>query len=267
VPNSERECERIADDVRTRHGLSKLPICPRAIARNQGIEVHTGLSREQGVTGVLMRVGEQFGIYHASHIQNEGFIRFTIAHELGHYFLPGHPDALFPKGDGVHCSQSGFQSQNQHEREADQFACGLLMPRDMFLAAVSGLSPGFSAIESLKDTCQTSILATAIRYAKLVDVPVAVIVSSADTIEYAFLSSALRAVPGVSYISRGTSVPARCQTRSFNRLPSNISCARTEAGWTSLDDWIAGAPQVEMKEDVVGLGGFGRTLTVLFSSG
>ena len=27
----------------------------------------------------------------ARHIANEGFIRFTVAHELGHYFLPGHP--------------------------------------------------------------------------------------------------------------------------------------------------------------------------------
>lgn len=32
-----------------------------------------------------------------------------------------------------------------------------------------------------------------------------------------------------------------------------------------MDDWFEGAPQLEMKEDVVGLGGYGKTLTVLFT--
>jgi hypothetical protein len=33
-----------------------------------------------------------------------------------------------------------------------------------------------------------------------------------------------------------------------------------------LDDWFDDAPEIEMKEDVVGLGSYGRTLTVLFTS-
>ena len=32
-----------------------------------------------------------------------------------------------------------------------------------------------------------------------------------------------------------------------------------------LDEWLEGAPRVEMKEDVVGLGHYGKTLTVLFT--
>ena len=32
-----------------------------------------------------------------------------------------------------------------------------------------------------------------------------------------------------------------------------------------LDDWLDGAPRMEMKEDVVGLGHYGKTLTVLFT--
>ena len=32
-----------------------------------------------------------------------------------------------------------------------------------------------------------------------------------------------------------------------------------------LDEWLDGAPRIEMKEDVVGLGHYGKTLTVLFT--
>jgi hypothetical protein len=41
---------------------------------------------------------------------------------------------------------------------------------------------------------------------------------------------------------------------------------RLECSPTSyLDDWLDGAPQVEVNEDVVGLGSYGKTLTILFT--
>lgn len=35
---------------------------------------------------------------------------------------------------------------------------------------------------------------------------------------------------------------------------------------TSLKTWFENAPDIEMQEDVVGLGHYGKTLTVLFSN-
>ncbi len=32
-----------------------------------------------------------------------------------------------------------------------------------------------------------------------------------------------------------------------------------------LDEWLEGAPRLEMKEDVIGLGHYGKSLTVLFT--
>jgi hypothetical protein len=46
-----------------------------------------------------------------------------------------------------------------------------------------------------------------------------------------------------------------------NRRPSGESLG----GYSSLEDWIDGAPSIEMKEDAVGLGRYGKVLTVLFS--
>jgi hypothetical protein len=259
------EAERVAADVIRGFPCTALPICPYAIASKHEITVQTRDSSEPGVTGFLMRVGNNFAIYHASHIKNDGFIRFTVAHELGHYFLPGHPDALFPNGDGIHHSRGGFQSSDKCERQADSFASALLMPKSMFLSAIRELEPGFSAIKTLKDMARTSITATAIRYAKFAEDPVAIIISQGTTIECCFMSDVIRDLSGLQWIKKGTPLPPRCQTRTFNENASNIACSRDAAGWTSLDDWFDSAPEVEMKEDVVGLGGYGKTLTVLFT--
>jgi len=74
-----------------------------------------------------MRVGSSFGILYATHLANEGFERFSVAHELGHYFLPGHIDAVLAGGGQVHTSRAGFVSDDKYENEADHFTkcpCG-----------------------------------------------------------------------------------------------------------------------------------------------
>ena len=47
---------------------------------------------------MLIRYGQEFYIAYATHIQSEGFRRFSVAHELDHYFLPGHIDHVLPNG-------------------------------------------------------------------------------------------------------------------------------------------------------------------------
>lgn len=261
----ETEAEQAACQVISENKIAALPVCPFEIAKAASIAVATRESAKPGVSGFLMRVGDQFGIYYASHIRNDGFIRFSIAHELGHYFLAGHPAALFPNGDGLHESRSGFISGDKHERQADFFAAGLLMPEALFREALNDVGSGFSAIESLKDLCQTSITATAIRYAKFTDDPVGVIVSSGGKIDFCFLSNALAGVPGVRRLAKGSSLPSASCTAQFGRTAANVSTGAKDAAWASLDDWFEDAPQTEMKEDVIGLGSYGKTLTVLFS--
>lgn len=152
--------ERVVADC----GFTGFPICPFASARKHDIHVEVKESSKPGVSGFLMRVGNTFGIGYASHIVNEGFIRFTVAHELGHYFLPGHPAKLFRNGDGVRHSHSGFVSHDPLERQADCFASALLMPEAIITKAVDKAGNGFSAIEKLAKECKSSITATAIRF-------------------------------------------------------------------------------------------------------
>ncbi len=261
------EAEREAANVLANHAIVDPPVCPFAIANKASIVVEPKASADPGVSGFLMRVGETFGIQYASHISNEGFIRFTVAHELGHYFLPGHAEHLFPNGDGIHKSRSGFISGERYERQADHFAGALLMPERLFRREVNRSGQGFPAIVKLSAVFKTSITATAIRYAKFTDDAVAVVVSSGNTIDYCFMSDRIADLRGTTWIKKGDILPSRSTTIAFNRDATNVTEARQEEGASYLDDWLDGAPAIEVNEDVVGLGSYDKTLTILFTDG
>jgi len=192
------DCRRVAAEVLKRFSVDRLPVDPFFIARESQIEVEAKPPWASGVSGMLCKNGDTFGILYATHIDNEGFQRFSVAHELGHYFLPGHIDHLFDEGRTIHQSRSGFISDDPHELEADHFAAGLLMPRRLFAVEISRAGEGLRAIETLRELCGTSLTATAIQYARCVDVPAAIIVSSSGRVDYCFMSSALRDVRGLT---------------------------------------------------------------------
>jgi Zn-dependent peptidase ImmA (M78 family) len=111
---------------------------------------------------MLLRYGDSFVIAYATHIDNEGFQRFSVAHELGHYLLPGHIDQVLSDGKNIHESHSGFVSNNPYELEADHFAAALLMPNPLFSHAMWQTEAGLNAVVTLAGRCRTSLTATAI---------------------------------------------------------------------------------------------------------
>lgn len=244
------------------NGIDDLPVDPFAIAASRDIIVEAKPDVAAGVSGMLLRHGDTFGIIYATHIQSEGFQRFSVAHELGHYFLDGHIDHLLPT-DGVHASQAGFVSADPYELEADQFAAGLLMPATPFRRALGRKSPGLSAIESIAELCHTSLTATAIRYAELSEDAVAVIMSTGATIDYGFLSDSMKSLPELTWPRKGSAVPAGTETARFNQSPERIAQAARSESDIDIMDWLGGRRSVEATEEVVGLGSYGKTLTVL----
>jgi Zn-dependent peptidase ImmA (M78 family) len=103
---------------------------PEDIATRKGIVVQPKPDSIDGVSGMLVKAGDQFGIMYATNIPSKGFQKFCIAHELGHYCIDGHSDALL--SNGAHYSQAGFRSSDPFEQEADYFAAALLMPELTF---------------------------------------------------------------------------------------------------------------------------------------
>lgn len=247
-------------------GITQLPVDPFDIAKRHDILVQPKPEPTPGVSGFLMRQGNAFGIMYATHIRNDGFIRFTVAHELGHYFLDGHQELLFSNGQTAHASRSGFISDEPHELEADHFAAHLLAPGKLFAQAMRKAGEGFVAIEKLAQTCGTSITATAIRFATAAPDPVVVIVSSDKQVEYCFVSQVLADIRGLRRMRKGNSIPNGTRTEKFNRDPENIRAGRREEASSGLTMWLEGAPDLDMNEDVVGLGSYGKTLTVLFKN-
>jgi Zn-dependent peptidase ImmA (M78 family) len=260
-----QDAEMIAESLVKKMEIQQLPVSPYAIAEKYNILIEPKESDESGVSGFLIQTGNNFGIGYATNIKNEGFIRFTIAHELGHYFLPEHPEKLFSEGNRVHKSYSGFISNNVYEKQADYFAKSLLMPEDLFLAALRESGIGFPAIMFLASKCKTSITATAIRFAQFAEDPVAVIMSSYNRINWCFISRALASVKGLRWPRKDSPLPPNTTTASFNRDQTNVLSDKQVEAWTRLDNWFDDAPPVEMKEDVVGLGNYRKTLTVLFT--
>ena len=211
---------------------------------------------------MLIRYGEQFCIAYATHITSLGFRRFTIAHELGHYFLEGHIDAIFKDG-GVHESRAGFVSAVSYELEADHFAARLLMPNALFSAALRRAGEGFAAIESMAGLCQTSLPATAIRYAECTYEPVAVIVSTGNSVDFCIMSKALRECDGIDWIRKKQPLPLNSATRLFNGDQERVRRAERIESESPFQDWFGGNLRIIAREDVVGLGSYGKTLTVL----
>ncbi len=256
-----RRAEKLVRD----EGLTTLPIDPKAFAAAHGIEVTAKPADAKGVSGMLISVPgtNNFVIAYATHISNEGFQRFSIAHELGHYFLDGHLDHLLGTSD-IHHSRAGFGSGDKYELQADHFAAGLLMPTQLFVPVMERAGLGFQAIETLRTECVASITATAIRYAQLCEEPVAIIVSSGSRIDYWFASDTFK-YSGFTWPRKGDPLSLKTATAEFNKDPQRVATATKWQQSATIRDWFGDGPDREIAEDVVGLGSYGKTLTVLFA--
>lgn len=95
-------------------------------------------------------------------------VRFTLAHEAGHYFIDHHRNALKQGIAPSHASFYGFKSDLFIEREADAFASHLLMPSKRIVRDSKRLPKGFDAIKKLANKYRTSLTSTAIRYLDIV---------------------------------------------------------------------------------------------------
>ena len=171
-------------------------------------------------------------------------------------------DAVLADSD-IHESHAGFGSGDRYELEADHFAAALLMPRQMFSAALRRRGDGIAAIEELAGICKTSLTATAIRYTQCASDPVAIIVSTGGSIDYCFMSNALRDHDGIDWIRKRQAVPRTTPTFAFNRDPDKVRRADRIEDSSNLQTWFGGPRGIELCEDVIGLGRYGKTLTVL----
>jgi Zn-dependent peptidase ImmA (M78 family) len=110
--------------------------------------------------------------------------RFTICHEVAHAVLG------LPSAHG--CSFWSYANRSPNEVICDAFAAELLLPVSLFKPHVEKAGLGFDAVESLAARFDTSLAATASRFATLTGTPCAYVLSEGGKARYAARSKSLR---------------------------------------------------------------------------
>lgn len=246
--------------------IEQPPVDPMTVAKRLGITVEPSDKLGGAFSGCLMRSGETFGIMYSVAVASEGFQRFTVAHELGHHQLIHQHEWIF-RDDGCHYSISNFSSNDWFEVEADHFAAELLMPEPMFRLALRQAGEGMAAIKRLSDIFITSLPSTAIRFARHTYDPAAIVMSRGNTVDYCFTSEALGRLPGVRWgLRKDDPLPTGSATYRFNQDSGRVTGAHSEESSCHISEWFTDCrTDLTLNEDVIGLGIYGKTLTVLFT--
>jgi hypothetical protein len=154
----------------------------RRAAPRLGLEIRE--LNADGFDGALVRAREiPYGVIVVrKSIRELGRKNFTLAHEMGHFLLPGHhqTELVCTKSDvGNWGDQSKFT-----EREADEFAAELLMPAAAVRPMVDSREPSLQLIEKIATRFATSLSAAAWRYCDLAKRRCAIVWSTDGRIDW-----------------------------------------------------------------------------------
>ncbi|MGE9313219.1 ImmA/IrrE family metallo-endopeptidase [Niabella sp. CJ426] len=110
--------------------------------------------------------------------------RFTLAHELGHYFIDAHRVGLKQGLLEPHPSKIGIKQFNTIEREADYFASCLLMPESRFKEDIFRQKFSFDLLDCLCKRYKVSRTACAFRFAQIGNHPIMIVYSEKGQIKW-----------------------------------------------------------------------------------
>ena len=122
-----------------------------------------------GFDGALLRIaGRPRGIIGVRKtIREKGRKRFTIAHEIGHYLLPGH-DAESSVCDADDLVAIGKEAE-EFEQAANRFAAEFLLPSPAVRRIVRRLGISFETIRFVGKQFESSLTAAAVQCVKVAD--------------------------------------------------------------------------------------------------
>lgn len=149
----------------------------------------------------------------ASRGDTKGRRRFSIRHELGHFYLPEHREILLQ--GRAHCSQTErFASSARTEAEADEFAARLLMPTQVFRKEMKDVA--VKELRRLARVFESSLAATARRMIEETSMACSVVFSDGRTVRYAKHSESMRLL-GLWGINAHDPVPPQSRTAIYAR--------------------------------------------------
>jgi len=134
--------------------------------------------------------GKGWVLLYNDQLKSEGRIRFTQAHELGHYLLHRRLSSSFSctDKDMVEWGPGG----KHLESEADEFASTLLMPINHFRALVNDSKIDFEMLGRCADLFGVSLTAAALRWVSFTDESAVLILSRDGFIDWSVSSDKAR---------------------------------------------------------------------------
>jgi hypothetical protein len=262
------EIEQKANEVLKDYELEETrPVNPLFIAGEEGIDVLPGdydgcfdgrieYEREDGV-------GQFYLMYAQEELpfRPQGRVRFSIAHELGHFYLPEHRKYLL--SGKFHNSQSDFVSDKVWEREADKFAARLLMPTELFRDEVRARD-GFLTLADLSKLAgefNTSLTSTVLRYVDMDFEPCCMLMAECGTIKWSARSDTMKR-QGLGWTDWGSKLPANSVTAKA--IIAKLSGTQlTTGGTVDSSVWFDRPHSCRIWEEALLLTNWGRTLTFM----
>lgn len=189
---------------------------------------------------------------------NSGRARFTLAHELGHYFIDEHRNALKSGLAPAHAYNADRPSELRIEREADHFASALLMPSTTFQRELKIGRGGLQGILDVSSTFQVSRQSAAKRYVSLSGVPCAIVVFRNGYVPWWNISPELVAC-GMTGAIRKEAVIHGSATEEAQLTDDN---SRVFESTTTASYWFwnvaqGGARDIVLREQAIKLGSYG----------
>jgi len=131
---SVNEIEQKAENILKNYGVKTAKPDLKKLAMSLGILVDDSSNPgNDDISGMLVRSQVPRILINSSHPPKRQ--RFTLAHELAHFFLHIH-DPMFVDGDKTAYMFRTKNSQSWKETEANIFAAALLMPRSLVKKSV-----------------------------------------------------------------------------------------------------------------------------------
>lgn len=223
--------------------------------------------------GLLEHSGGRFHIYcnvRATDYPSSTRVRFTIAHELGHYFIDEHRVAL---ASGQVPSHPSFIDKTGNliiEIEANMFASHFLLPQQAFRKAVTQAKPGLQSILDIGSTFHVSAQATVIRYVEECKVPCAAVMFKADRKAWSAVSPVLQrldydilAVSDAAKLPDGFASASAFKASAANGLGRIFEAPSTASYWFK-NVFPSSQRNCVIVEQAVRLGPYGVMALLLF---
>lgn len=257
-----KQLEELADFIATENGVDNMPVNVAAIAEDNGLTYCLGNYGDY-FDGMLEYEDGHFHVYinnYGKYPISTARIRFSFAHELGHFFIDEHRLVLESGTSLHHPSKYCFEQRNPVEKEADYFASCLLMPYSVFSKECQGKFT-FRRLEELGKRFGVSLPAVASRYMDYGSVPIAIVCAKDGKIQYKLFSESFP----YKWLKTDYTQKIPLLTCAGDFFANRVKCDDTERvdakEWFSTYDDLEG---VLVNEHCVYQEKYGQTLSILW---